>query len=247
MTDWKKIRKEFETSDISMKKLAEKHNVKYATLRSRKSREKWGEDVATQDKQRGNKKNDVATKKAVKELSNNSELTPNEKKFCLLYLQYFNATKAYQETFNCKYSTARTEGSKLLAKPSVKEEMTRLKEAQKQDLYLDALDVKKQWIKQAFADIGDYVEFVSERHTEVDENGKEKTWYESGVAFKDQDEVDTSLIEEVKMGRDGPVIKLYDKQKAMDRLDEFLSGTSSSGRTFTIIQDDWADSDDDST
>ncbi len=49
MTDWKKIRKEFETSKVTMKDLAEKHDVKYSTLRSRKNREGWQQGVATND------------------------------------------------------------------------------------------------------------------------------------------------------------------------------------------------------
>lgn len=49
MTDWKAIRKEFEENDITMRALADKHNVKYSTLRSRKNREKWGRTVATDD------------------------------------------------------------------------------------------------------------------------------------------------------------------------------------------------------
>lgn len=49
MTDWKKIRKEYETSKVTMKDLAEKHGVKYSTLRSRKNRESWQQGVATND------------------------------------------------------------------------------------------------------------------------------------------------------------------------------------------------------
>lgn len=59
MTNWDKIRDEFETKSISMKDLAKKYNVKYSTLRSRKSRENWGEDVATE-------KESVATDDATK-------------------------------------------------------------------------------------------------------------------------------------------------------------------------------------
>lgn len=49
MTDWEKIRREYETSKITMKDLAKKHKVNYATLRSRKSREDWQRGVATND------------------------------------------------------------------------------------------------------------------------------------------------------------------------------------------------------
>lgn len=59
MTDWNAIRKEFEDTTITMKALAEKHDVKPSTLRSRKNREDWQRGVATQR----NKSSDVATDK----------------------------------------------------------------------------------------------------------------------------------------------------------------------------------------
>ncbi|MFL2104145.1 hypothetical protein [Mycobacteroides abscessus] len=48
--DWVEIRAEFESTDITMKALAEKHDVKPSTLRSRKNREGWQRNVATQHK-----------------------------------------------------------------------------------------------------------------------------------------------------------------------------------------------------
>lgn len=41
MPNWEEIRREWETSETTLKALAEKHNVKLGTLKSRKSREKW--------------------------------------------------------------------------------------------------------------------------------------------------------------------------------------------------------------
>lgn len=243
MPDWKKIRKEYETTKITMKALAEKHDVKYATLRSRKSREKWGEDVATKDKKSGNKKESVATQQVVKELNENSDLNDRQKRFCLLYLKYFNATKAYQEAYEVSYKTAHSNAWQLMANKGIKKELSRLKEAQKQELYIDSLDVKQEWLKQAFADIGDYVKFETKEVDTHDELGNPITILKSFVKFKDQTEIDTSLIQEVKMGRDGPVIKLYDKQKAMDKLMEFLKESGDSGRELLVVRDDWIDED----
>jgi len=47
MTDWETIRKEWETDKPKLTDLAEKHGVSLGTLKSRKSREGWGEKVAT--------------------------------------------------------------------------------------------------------------------------------------------------------------------------------------------------------
>lgn len=60
MVNWETIRQEWETSTISFKDLAEKHGVKDATIRSRKNREKWQRNDATQ---RATKTESVATGK----------------------------------------------------------------------------------------------------------------------------------------------------------------------------------------
>lgn len=49
MIKWEEIRKEWETSQITLKALAEKYNVKLGTVKSRKSREGWNR-VATNKK-----------------------------------------------------------------------------------------------------------------------------------------------------------------------------------------------------
>ena len=55
MPNWEGIKKEFETTDISLKALADKHGVKLGTLKSRRSREKWERDatVARKDASKG--------------------------------------------------------------------------------------------------------------------------------------------------------------------------------------------------
>ena len=66
MPNWKKIRNEWETSEITLKALAEKHGVKLGTLKSRKSREKWSRDspdkVATKQKDATPKKEKLQPK-----------------------------------------------------------------------------------------------------------------------------------------------------------------------------------------
>lgn len=56
--NWDEIRKEFETSKITLKALAEKHDIKIGTLKSRKSREGWTRDPTKKD---ATKKKKVAT------------------------------------------------------------------------------------------------------------------------------------------------------------------------------------------
>ncbi|MYL56187.1 hypothetical protein GLW20_01550 [Virgibacillus halodenitrificans] len=49
MTSWGNIRREYETTKITLKALAEKHDIKIGTLKSRKSREKWLRDLTEKD------------------------------------------------------------------------------------------------------------------------------------------------------------------------------------------------------
>ncbi|MGG3642024.1 phage terminase small subunit [Bacillus gobiensis] len=46
--NWQQIREEYENSSITLKALAEKHDIKLGTLKSRKSREGWSRDATNQ-------------------------------------------------------------------------------------------------------------------------------------------------------------------------------------------------------
>ncbi len=61
MPNWDEIRKEWETTKITFKALAEKHDVKEGTLKSRRSREQWSRDATS--KKDATKNNKVATNK----------------------------------------------------------------------------------------------------------------------------------------------------------------------------------------
>lgn len=231
-----------------MKDLAEKHGVKASTLRSRKNREGWTKaDDASQHNGDTTQGNSVATQKAIEELNESSDLNERQKQFCLYYLKYFNATKAYQEAYDVGYNTASANGSRLLANDKIKAELDRLKEAQRSDLYLDSLDIKRQWMNQAFADITDFVEFGQEEYITQDAQGNPVVKIGSYVRLKDDVDVDGSLIQEVRQGRDGVTVKLHDKQKALEKLQESLETSGSNRREVIVIKDDWAEEDDDDT
>jgi|SRR5690625_2728196 len=76
MSKWEDIRQDWETSKITLKALAEKHDVKLGTLKSRKSREAWSRDPvkkdATNTGDATNKTNKVATPKKRKKQKNRS-------------------------------------------------------------------------------------------------------------------------------------------------------------------------------
>ncbi|WP_164219363.1 phage terminase small subunit [Virgibacillus sp. YIM 98842] len=87
MANWEEIRREWETSKITLAALADKHNVKLGTLKSRKSREKWSRNAT--GKKDATKSQKVAThykemqpakkKKATSNAQKNRSGNPNPK------------------------------------------------------------------------------------------------------------------------------------------------------------------------
>ena len=219
------------------------------TVRGWKSKDKWDDKLGGtfQPKKRNapKKKAERSKSEQPKMIIENEDLKEAEKMFCLYYLDGFNATKAYRRAYpDATYATARTEGSAKLAKPDIKKEIHRLKAQLQQDTFIDAKDLVQEYIRQAFADLSDFVDFGTEREVEikatgrkiaseeVDDEGlpimvdetKEIEYHYSFVRLKNSDEVDGRLIQEVKKGKDGVSVKLHDKQKAMVELMKYLNG-----------------------
>lgn len=235
---------------MKYKEIAEKYGVSISTVKSWKARY-WKN--ATSAKKVASKIKKVATK-SVDDLVKDDGLTDKQKQFCLLYLQSFNATQAYMKVYGADYDTARTEGSKNLAKPNIKQHLANLKKDIGTSLHVTAKDIASEYAKQAFSDIGDYVRFgswpeqleVYDADSEraiplLDADGNEVVRHNSYVYFNDDQRVDTSLIKSVKMGKDGPVVELYDKQKAMSELLKYLDTTDNDSSDRTVIVDDIPD------
>ena len=250
--DWIVIRQEYETTDISLKELSAKHSVSEGTMRSRKNREKWqrsasnATDNATQrTKQRATKKKDVATKgKATKgkpktKATNNKTtdieispaLTEMQKLFCLYFVKNRNATLSAIKAGYAKES-AHVQGSCLLRIIKVANEIKRLKGSLIQDLYLDARDVLEVYVKIALADPTDYFEFGTYKQFVYVEGqrvaGPDGQYQEEDINFvriKNSEEIDGSMISEIKQGKEGISIKFHDKHKALDVLREYFDLT----------------------
>lgn len=222
---------------MKYKDIAEKYDVSINTVKSWKSR-KWN---APPEKKVAHKTKKVAHKKevpeAVEALNDNNELNDQQKMFCLYYLQSFNATQSYLKAYQCSYSTAMVEGHRSLRNPKIKKELDRLKEELQSEQYFTIEDIIKNYAKQAFSDITDFVEVKTGKYYvyQKDEHGdrkrvineftgEEEVYTSSSVNLKDSDMIDGTLIQEVKKGKDGVSIKLYDKQKAMTELMKYLKG-----------------------
>jgi len=230
MPNWEKIQNEWETTKKTYKELEEQFDVKSSTIRSRKNREKWERNATTRKRNTvATKKKSVATKNEIKEpvvISDN--LTDKQRLFCIYYIKYFNATKAYQKAYECAYTTAMVEGHRHLRNPKINLEIDRMKEEQTSGLKLGVRDVLQKYIDIAFADITDFVEFgkkevpmMSEFGPLVDEKGNEVMQEVNYVDFRESAQIDGTIITEVKQGRDGVSVKLADKMRALDMLAKY--------------------------
>lgn len=242
MPEWEEIRQEWETTKITLVALADKYNIKIGTLKSRKSREGWSrgspKKVATVKKDATKKvatpKKQPATKQPEEKepVIVNDDLNDKQRLFCIYYLKYFNATKAYQKAYGCAYTTAMSEGHRHLRNPKIRREIERLKEERTAEMLLSVDDVIQKYIDIAFADITDFAEFgkkpvsVSKVIVGFDEDKEpiyeEQIQHYNYVDFKDHKDVDGTIITEVRQGKDGVAVKLADKMKALEMLTKYL-------------------------
>ena len=150
------------------------------------------------------------------ETLNNEELTEKQRLFCLYYVRWFNATKAYQKAYSCDYSTAMVNGCKLLSNPKIKEHIQAIKDAKIKQAMYTAEDFFQKMMDIAYSDVTDFLSFGRRIN---EETGLEYNY----VDFLDSSEVDGTLIQEVKQGKDGCSIKLVSKEFALKWLDKHYS------------------------
>lgn len=232
MIKWDEIKKEWETTKITLAKLAEKHGVKLGTLKSRKSRDAkdgnpWSRDATEIAKVATVKKDAVEEEIVYFSDDEDNGLNDKQRLFVAYYVDCWNATKAYQKAYQCDYISAKANGARLIANDNIREEIVRVRDGLTQDTLLDKRSLIQKWIDIAFADITDYVKFGRQEEViynddgqpELDMNGNIKTYAFNYVHLNESAELDGTLVTEVKQGKDGITVKLADKMKAL----EFLS------------------------
>ena len=225
---------------MKLVEIASQLNVSEGTVRSWKSRYKWDCNVANKKrnvakrKKEENSKNEKAIADEVNQVLENTDLTDKQRLFCLHYVKCFNATKAYQKAYKCGYLSAKAHGYELLQSVAVCKEIKRLKQNRLNREMLDESDIFQKYMDIAFSDITDYVEFGQEEvpvmavygpvQVKDEKTGKKKilTKRVNVVRFKDSEEIDGTIISEVKQGKDGASIKLADRMKALDWLAEHM-------------------------
>ncbi|CAK1224185.1 Uncharacterized conserved protein YjcR [Fructobacillus evanidus] len=212
---------------MKYKEIADKYDVSLSTVKSWKSRY-WSNEkkVATSDKKVATKSQKVATKKelhpAIQELED-SDLTDKQKAFASEVVRLANQTQAYINAYDVDYDTAKVNASRLLTNANIQTEIKRLRQARLAELGIDVFSLVDDMAKEAKADIGTYADWGSDEFQYTDEaTGKELIGHKSWVALKDKSKVDTKAIKKVTVGKDGPIVELHDRNKARDKLLEYL-------------------------
>ena len=190
--------------------IAVKYGVSLSTVKSWATRH-W--KVATKDKKLQPQPKKVATlqpKKKLKEkllesVNDNEALTEQRRLFCLYYATSHNALQSYLKAYKCTKEAAHTNGARLLANASIQDEVKRLRQIMQYHLDVGVSDLVQYCLKVVGADLGDYVTF----------NG-------FNVKLADSKTVDTSVVSEVKQGKDGISIKMEDKKWAWEMLAKYL-------------------------
>ncbi len=201
--------------------IAKKYEVSLSTVKSWKKRY-WNE-VATLEKvptKKLQKNKKVATDKIKKSYP---KLTEAEQVFCACYIEKWNGTQAVLKSgLASNRRSAAKKASELLKRDEIREEIKHLKDVICEGIKVDINDLLKYCLKIIGADIGDYVkwgqreEMVMGSFGPVKVDGKPLIKPINYLDLIDSDLVDTSLVSEIKMGKDGPSIKLMDKKWAWE-------------------------------
>lgn len=117
--------------------IAKKLDVPSSTIRSWKSRYNWcGEklqktnnnkcNVAKVNKsKKGNKKEPIVDE--VESVLDNADLTDKQRLFCIYYIKYFSAVKAYQKAYQVNYNTASSIAYRLMENDRILQEIKKVK------------------------------------------------------------------------------------------------------------------------
>lgn len=209
---------------MKYKDIATKYGVSMNTVKSWKKRYAWSRNKktgciqkgCTQNKKGAHKKEAVA--EDVSQVVINDELTDQQQLFCLYQSRMFNYTKAYMKAYpGCTYASAAVLGSRLMKNQLIRETIEQLKQNHMNREMLKQEDIFQKYMDIAFADMNDFMSFGQEE-IETDYGPR----MVNSVRLKESDQVDGTLITEVKQGRDGVSVKLADRMKAIDWLADHM-------------------------
>lgn len=235
--------------DIKLIDIAKELNIKDSQIRKWKSQDNWDEklkgalpisksNVTNQNQNKTNIKKDIKEPivEEVNEVLQNAELTDKQRLFCIYYINCFNATKSYQKAYECDYITANTNGPRLLVNACIRNEIEKLKEGKLNRAMISEEDIFQRYLDIAYANIGDYLKFGKRRKNKWTKNkdgefipvidpdtGQQEFFEYNFIELNESSDVDTSLLSEVKEGKDGISVKLKDGMKALDWLTKHMN------------------------
>lgn len=199
---------------MKYQEIADKYNVSINTVKSWKKRYNWErpskfikkeQDAPTAPKkEKGCTQKKEVQKVVFEEPKEDEDLSPQHQQFCVFYVKYHNATKAYQKVYKCEYESAAVLGCKLLRNVKIKNFIEELHKNRMEKLLLDEQDIIQKYVDIAMADMHDFV-----------------TINEYGVKAVNPN-LDGTLVKKIKNGRFGVEIQLHDSVKAMDKLYEII-------------------------
>ena len=213
--------------------IAKQLGVPAGTIRRWKSTYKW--DGMSSKSERSEKRSEHSEKRGIQNVDDdiasviaNNKLTDEQKLFCLYYIRSFNATKSYQKAYGCNYKTAGTLAGRLLGKVEIRSEINRLKQNRYQRELINESDIFQKYLDIAFADITDYIDIKTEEEYVIGRDGvamcndpdtgevKFLTRKVNTLLLKETEDIDGTLISEIKFGKSGTTIKLPDRMRALD-------------------------------
>lgn len=223
---------------MKYKDIAEKYDVSINTVKSWKKRYDWQREKGAPKNKKGCTQNKLGAHKKEIELKSSSSVVQRtsevdtnidiEQLFVMEYLRDFNATRA---AIACGYSkkSAHNLGWRLVRKDEVQQEIKRQKEMMATELGADIQRVISELLKIAFADVTDLLTF-GQKEVEVtgmfgpikDEDGNVLTKIVNYVDLNESENIDGTVISQVKQSKDGVSVKLYDKLSAIKELGRYL-------------------------
>lgn len=198
---------------MKYREIAEKYGVSINTVKSWKVRHSWDRKgdgprkrkrahtmriKARTQKMQEQEERDEEKRKAIRALAKVDKINERQRLFALYYFQTHNATASYQRAYGCTRAAASASAYKLLRNPAIIATIRELQADRDATLLLTAGDVVDLYMRIAFADYGDFVSI---------KDGK--------MTVKDIDEVDGQLVSAVIPTKDGAIIRLADRIKAL--------------------------------
>lgn len=198
---------------MKYREIAEKYGVSINTVKSWKVRHSWDRKgngprkrtnahkmrtKARAQEAREREERDEEKRKAMQTLVKVDKINERQRLFALYYFQTHNATASYQRAYGCARAAASASAYKLLRNPAIAAAIREMQADRDATLLLTAGDVVDLYMRIAFADYGDFVSVKDGRMT-----------------TKNIDEVDGQLIDSVSPTKDGVIVKLADRMKAL--------------------------------